>query len=123
MIIDKIMKILKTKAASLGFNDEELKVAAELISVILNLEDAPEDDINAAVEAVMPVLQVAQKNSSRIVAKSKIVSPKAEPFKKGSVNLQHEDEKIPLWFKKYIELNEQRLAKIESKQEHLVIVF
>lgn len=114
MNLEKIMKILKTKAASLGFNEDELKVVAELISGRLNSEDASDDDINAQVDAVMPILQVAQKNSSRIVAKSKPATPKAEPTKPGSEIPQ--DDEMPSWFKKYTEQNEARLAKIEGER-------
>ena len=62
----------------------------------------------------MPILQVAQKNSSRIVAKSKPAAPKAEPAKPGSEIPQ--DDEMPSWFKKYTEQNEARLAKIEGER-------
>ncbi len=114
MNLEKIMKILKTKAASLGFNEEELKVAAELISGRLNSEDASDDDINAEVEAVMPILKVAQANSSRIVSKAK-ATPKVEPAKPGPATPQDDDD-APAWFKKYTEANEQRLARIEGER-------
>jgi len=108
------MKILKTKAASLGFNEEELKVAAELISSKLGSEDASDDDINVEVDAVMPILKVAQSNSSRIVSKAK-ATPKVEPLK-GSANPQDDNDDAPAWFKKYTEANEVRLAKIEGER-------
>lgn len=66
---DRLHKALKTKGASFGFNTTELRSIAEILSNDPTLTpDATEDDINARIEAVLPILKVSQQFGSRLVA-------------------------------------------------------
>lgn len=68
--MERILKLLKPKVVSLGFNEKELESAVKAIlknNPDLEKEDTTEEVINAALDAVIPFLGVAQQNSSRVI--------------------------------------------------------
>lgn len=78
-----VLELLKTKAASLGFNKDELEGAAKTIASNLGVDDdATDEALNAAVEKAvavyMPILELSQKNANRIITKNKEEREKAE---------------------------------------------
>lgn len=71
-----VSEILKPKAASLGFNKEELESVAETLGNNLNLDESISDEeakeaVTKSVDAYFPLLQISQKNANRIITKSK----------------------------------------------------
>ena len=63
----KILARLKTKAASFGFNVDELKGIAAVIAGNLDSEkEATDEDIDAQIDAVLPILKVGQQQAQRI---------------------------------------------------------
>jgi len=67
-----VMQILKPKVKSLGFNAAELKSVAErLANNLTAADDADEDEIKAEIEtavtAAVPYLEMAQRNANRII--------------------------------------------------------
>jgi hypothetical protein len=67
----KIFARLKTKAASLGFNVDELKGIAAAIANNLDSEEAKDEDIDAQIDAVLPLLKVGHVQAQRIIKASK----------------------------------------------------
>lgn len=61
---------LKPRVASLGFNRMEIEGVASRIANNLG-EDASDEDIDAAIDAVMPYLELAQTSANRIINKAK----------------------------------------------------
>jgi hypothetical protein len=72
----KVLTTLKPKALSLGFNPIELDGVAATIAANLTAEST-DDEIEAAVNAVIPYLQVSQSVSNRIINAEKAESTKA----------------------------------------------
>lgn len=67
-----VMLMLKPKVKALGFNQKELKgIAAKIANNLNSTEDASEEDVNAEIETqievVIPFLQIAQSQSSRVI--------------------------------------------------------
>lgn len=115
-VLEKVLQTLKPKAASLGFNENELKVAAEAISgKFENGEDATDEAVNAQIEAVIPFLQLAQSNATRVInaAKPKASKTPEEPAKGSELNPKTETE--PEWFKLFREQSEAKQAELQAK--------
>lgn len=66
----RVLVKLKPKVASLGFSRIELEGVAARIDGNLK-EDATDEDINAAIDAVLPYLELAQSSANRIINKAK----------------------------------------------------
>lgn len=66
----RVLVRLKPKVASLGFSRLELEGVAARIDGNLK-EDATEEDIDAAIDAVLPYLELAQSSANRIINKAK----------------------------------------------------
>lgn len=66
----RVLVRLKPKVASLGFSRIELEGVAGRIDGNLK-EDATEEDIDAAIDAVLPYLELAQSSANRIINKAK----------------------------------------------------
>lgn len=115
----EVIKKLKPKAASLGFNDKELEAVANQIKATLP-ENATDEQIDAAIEAAIPFLKVTQTAVNRIVNAKKNEGhqePPAgsgEPVKKGGENQDDDKDKEPAWFKTFRDEQDKRLAKIEQ---------
>ena len=125
---------MKPKTASFGFTQEEIKSVAEAISNnFATEEDATEDAINARIDAVIPILKLAQTQASRVISKAKTeaeAKAKAEAEAKaaeeaakaaakqnssGEGGKGNEDDE-PKWFRKYREESEARIAKLEGEK-------
>lgn len=81
---------LKPRVKALGFNSKELKsIATEIADNLLSESDASDEDVNAEIEnridAVIPMLKVAQSRANREVS---------EWQKKHPVNIEDDDEGI-----------------------------
>lgn len=71
MNIEKLLKLLQTKVASLGYNKKELRGIAEEISNNSTLtEDATDEELTAEIEAVIPYLRFGQQQANRIASAS-----------------------------------------------------
>ena len=67
--MERILKLLKPKVVSLGFNEKELESAVKGILKLnpdLEKEDTTDEAINAILDAVIPILGVGQQNSTRV---------------------------------------------------------
>jgi len=75
----KVLTRLKPKVASLGFTTKELEGAATAIASNLeNSEDASDEIIDAAVDAVLPYLKLGQAQATRIINENKRTLPKPQ---------------------------------------------
>lgn len=112
---NRIFLLLKTKASSFGFNKEELQGIAEIISNNQALsDDSTDEEINAQIEAVIPFLQVGQKQASRLARAKSEPNPNAGNDGKPLVtDPKLEDE--PAWFRAYREAQEERIRAIEQR--------
>ena len=122
----KVLSILKPKTASLGFTAEELDGVAENIAKTLK-EDATDEQINQAIEAALPYLQMSQKAVTRIVnaEKAKSQKEKEEADKKAKEEAEKAakekgvgsgaDEE-PAWFRAYREQQDAKFAAIDNER-------
>lgn len=79
--MERILKLLKPKVVSLGFNQNELESAVKGILKLnpdLEKEDTTDEAINAILDAVIPILGVGQQNSTRVINEFK-KKPKNNP--------------------------------------------
>lgn len=127
-VIQKVFQQLKPKASAFGFNKKELQGVAAKIANNLSIEDdADEDEVTSAIdeqiEKVLPFLQLAQVQASRVIEANRktlveeedeeekiIIAPKKSPK-----TTKTEDEE-PAWFKAYRELQDARFAKLEGEK-------
>ena len=69
---ERLFELLKTKAASLGFSEAELKTVAESLSKSLDQKEGAEQNdetLLGLISMAMPSLELGQKAANRIVAK------------------------------------------------------
>lgn len=71
-----VLSILKPKSKALGFRSDELEgIAADIANNLELDEEASDEDVNAEIEkqvdAVIPYLKIAQKQSNRVIQKFK----------------------------------------------------
>ncbi len=131
----KVLEELKPKAASLGFNDEELTTASENIAGGLK-EDATTEEIAAAVDAAIPYLKLSQSAANRSIERFKTQFEKDHPTKtkeqeeaerkakeEAERKKKEEEERLakqePEYFKKYREAMEKRFDALEKENERL----
>jgi hypothetical protein len=118
----RIFSRLKTKAASLGFNTEELKGVAAVIADNLDSEEATDEDIDAQIDAVLPLLKVGQQQAQRIAKATKPVPAEsgddddtdASATDKSPKKTDDKNDGEPEWFRKYREQQESRFAALEA---------
>lgn len=68
-MIEKLVKLLQTKVASLGYNKKELRGIAQALSNNSKLtEDATDEAIAREIEAIVPYLRFGQQQANRIAA-------------------------------------------------------
>lgn len=124
----KILKALKPKVASLGFNPTERQSIADSIDGNLNLEDDATDEeidaaINGAITAALPYLQMAQASSTRVIndykEKNPIkpTDPTTPPANGGNGSETPPQEDEPAWAKAIRESNEAILARLNRADE------
>lgn len=115
----KVLTLLKPKAKSFGFTDDELMTVCETIANgLASKEDVTDDDINAQIDVVLPYLKLSQSASNRSYERMKKQfeedQKKAEEDKKKAeeeaARKKAEEEEAkkraseePEWFKKYRE--------------------
>jgi len=114
-LVELILKVLKTKAKDLGFNEGELQsvaaVCAGNLTVTEETEEAERDAaINDIVDKVaIPILKSSQSASSRAIAAYKKAHPVTEPKKPGEENdddlgkkkpgAEEKTDEMPAWAK------------------------
>ncbi len=118
----RVLQALKTKAASLGFNKDELEGAIDVIITLGNLKNSEEEassdeDINLAIDKVMPLLTLAQKQANRVISKAKQepkpVDKPAEPQEpKGDDAVTQ----LMKMFNDYKKEQDAKFAKIEGER-------
>lgn len=100
-LVELILKVLKTKAKDLGFNEGELQsvaaVCAGNLTVTEETEEAERDAaINDIVDKVaIPILKSSQSASSRAIAAYKKAHPVTEPKKPGGEDGDEPGKKKP----------------------------
>ena len=116
--MEKVLLKLKTRAASLGFNVDELKGIAAVIADNLNSE-ATDEDIDAQIEAVLPYLKVGQQQAQRIIKSAK-PAPTTHGDDDGNASATEKNPKKtedePDWFRSYRETQEKRFAALELEK-------
>ncbi len=118
----KITAYLKPKIASLGFNAQEVEGIVDNLANNLNVkEGATDEEVNAAVQAncdaVIPILQTAQKVSSRVISKYKEDNPIAETPKPADPPKKAD---MPEWFAEYKAEQDQKYETQNKKYEELL---
>jgi hypothetical protein len=125
----KVLQLLKPKTASLGFTTEELDGVADNIAKALK-EDATDEQINQAIDSVLPFLQMSQKAVTRIVnakeekskkereeeARKKAEEEEAAKKAKEKGAAGGKDDEEPAWFKTYREQQDAKFAAIDSER-------
>lgn len=120
----KILTALKPKAASLGFNNEELEGYAEIIAKNLN-SDATDETINAQIDAFLPVLKLSQSAVNRIVnaEKTKTQKEREEAERKAKEEEKAKEEaegkNKPEWQQAIDALTKNQLELTQSFQSFL----
>lgn len=117
----KIFLKLKTKAASFGFNKDELQGIAATIADNLDSEKATDEDIDAQIEAVIPFLKAGQQHADRLVSASAktVKTTDDDDDDVSSATAKKTNEKNdgePEWFRKYREQQDARLAMLEAEK-------
>lgn len=119
---EKIFSILKTKIASLGFNEDELKGIAEIISSKLgeDKQDATDEEISTLIDADMPYLKLGQKRADRVaMGKAQERGKEAErqrPNKAEETIEEKAKEEAPAWAKEMLGKFETRIAQLEAEK-------
>lgn len=113
-----VLDTLKPRAAALGFNKEELESVADSISnnLVVSEESSEEQTtaaVSKAVDAVLPILQVSQRNASRIITKNREDMEKAEKERKEAEAKKKADDEA----KAKAEKEAKEKAEAEKKAE------
>ncbi len=139
METQQVLDVLKPKAASLGFSEEELKTASETIAG-LHPEEATAEEVGKVVESHLPFLKISQSAANRSFERFKTQFEKDHPTKtaeeleaerkaaeEAAKKAKEEEEKRkkleaqePEWFKKYREDSEKRIKELEDANSRLV---
>lgn len=123
--MERILKLLKPKVVSLGFNQNELESAVKGILKLnpdLEKEDTTDEGINAILDAVIPILGVAQQNATRVINDSKKQNqPQNQPDEtrlkeSGSENPQDLSALISEAVKGAITPLEEKISKLEGEK-------
>lgn len=123
----KVFERLKPKAASYGFNDDELKTAAKYIVGSLTPE-ATDEMVDKAIDQFAPILSLSQSASQRSFSRLKtqfekehtnnLTKPTDPPQPKNLEPPKQEDkpkDDVPEWFKKYQEQSDKERKSLEAK--------
>lgn len=136
----QVMSRLKPKVKAFGFNKKEMmSVAAKIADNLTSADDASDEDVNAeietAIDAVLPYLQVSQSFANRVIEENrkknddddetddddddKPSNPKnRQPGsnKKNTQSKGKEQDDEPSWFKSFREQQEARFAALEGEK-------
>lgn len=125
------------RVKAFGFNNKELKGLAAKIAENLNSEEnASDEDVNAeietAVEAVLPVLEIGRSYANRVIndnvnviedeseddddEQEEATSPKQSKSKKSPKNKEKKSDDEPEWFKAYRESMERKLEALSGER-------
>lgn len=127
-LVKKVLLKLKPKVTQLGLNKDELESTAALIAGNFDSEkedEVKDEDIDVAIEAIIPYLKVSQSMANRAIENAKKNEKSKETDKEkddddsrskksGSKSPEKDDEEEPAWFKKYVKMQDERLAKLEA---------
>lgn len=116
--------MLKPKVKAFGFNQKELKgLAAKIAENLTSEENASDEDVNAeietAIEAVLPVLELGRSYANRVINDSKknddedADDDSAETTKSAKTNQKKSDD-MPEWAKKILESNEALKSELAA---------
>lgn len=124
--MERILKLLKPKVVSLGFNHNELESAVKGILKLnpdLEKEDTTDEAINAILDAVIPILGVGQQNSTRVINEFKKNQnqpqnqpEETQPENSGSENPQDLSALISEAVKGAITPLEEKISKLEGEK-------
>lgn len=124
--MERILKLLKPKVVSLGFNEKELESAVKGILKLnpdLEKEDTTDEAINAILDAVIPILGVGQQNSTRVINEFKKNQnqpqnqpEETQPENSGSENPQDLSALISKAVKGAITPLEEKISKLEGEK-------
>lgn len=124
--MERILKLLKPKVVSLGFNEKELESAVKGILKLnpdLEKEDTTDEAINAILDAVIPILGVGQQNSTRVINEFKKNQnqpqnqpEETQPENSGSENPQDLSALISEAVKGAITPLEEKISKLEGEK-------
>lgn len=132
MDLQKVLGLLKPKAVSFGFTEEELKSAGEFLSGILP-DDATDEVIEQKLEQFVPVLKLSQSASNRAFERMKAQFEKEHPTKKETKEEEvvppqapEKEEKpaedgVPSWFVKYQEQQEKKFKEQQKALETIKV--
>lgn len=124
----KVFTRLKTKVASLGFNREELMSIAAGIADKLDSDEATDEEIDAEIEAALPILKVGQQYATRLSKKPSTTKTGDEEddeeddedetpaTAKQSKKKPKKNDDEPEWFKSFREQQETRMSKLEGEK-------
>lgn len=125
----KVFERLKPKAASYGFNEEELKGVSDYIAGILQ-PDATDETIDQEIERVVPLLKLSQSASHRAIENFKTQfakehpnnnppTPPTPPAPPAPETPKTEPETVPDWFKKYQQTKDEETATLKAQLEQM----
>lgn len=124
---NQVLEVLKPKAASFGFNDDELSSASEAIAG-QHPEEATMEQVTAAVESCLPFLKLSQSAANRSFERLKSqferdnqskTKEQEEAERKAAEEAAENAKKTaqqqePDWFKAYREAQEKRIKELET---------
>lgn len=122
--IQLILNALKPKVKSLGFNKKELQgIAAKIADNLKSSDEASEEDVNAEIEAqidaVLPILEFGQKYANRVIGEAKKNEDGDDdgnpvpPSKSVKSNVEPSND-VPAWAKALIESNSKISAELAN---------
>ncbi|MDE5649769.1 MAG: hypothetical protein K2I35_01970, partial [Duncaniella sp.] len=129
----QVLLRLKPKVKAFGFNKKELMgVAAKIADNLKSEEDASDEDVNAeidaAIEAVIPILEVGRSYANRVINDSKQGNDENEENEeedddvssakshKSTKTKQKKSDEEPEWFKTYRESMEKKFADLQGER-------
>lgn len=122
----KVLNLLKPKVKDLGFNDEELLTVCEgIANGLASVENVTDDDINARIEAVIPVLKLSQSASNRSYEKMKKQfeeewkknHPEPKPDPKPKDEPKKDEKENSEWFTQYKDAHNKEISDLKAQIE------
>lgn len=125
----KVFERLKPKAVSFGFNEDELRTAAEYIAGSLAPE-ATDEMIDKAIDQFAPILGLSQNAAQRSFTRMKTqfekdhptpATPSAKPAQQDKIDDPNPDTKdeMPAWFKAYQSEKDKEAKELKEQIERM----